>query len=147
MISSQYLSNKMNYMKINHFLKKRMSLFLIISYLIFETRINGRLKNGVTAEEAEAGIQQVIDRILAEGIPEQELVKVKNKAESTHVFGEVSVLNKAMNLAFGELLGDIEMVNTEITKLQAVSAADILREAQQILREDNCSTLYYLKAQ
>ncbi len=82
-----------------------------------------------------------------EGIPEQELVKVKNKAESTHVFGEVSVLNKAMNLAFGELLGDIEMVNTEITKLQAVSAADILREAQQILREDNCSTLYYLKAQ
>jgi len=109
--------------------------------------INGRLKNGVTAEEAEAGIQQVIDRILVEGIPEQELVKVKNKAESTHVFGEVSVLNKAMNLAFGELLGDIEMVNTEITKLQAVSAADILREAQQILREDNCSTLYYLKAQ
>ncbi len=109
--------------------------------------INGRLKNGVTAEEAEAGIQQVIDRILVDGIPEQELVKVKNKAESTHVFGEVSVLNKAMNLAFGELLGDIEMVNTEITKLQAIKSEDVLREARQILREDNCSTLFYLKAQ
>ena len=108
--------------------------------------INGRVKNGVNPELAEAGIQRVIDDLLANGIPEQELIKVKNKAESTHVFGEVSILNKAMNLAFGELLGDIEMVNTEIAKLHAVTAADVLKQAQSILREENCSTLFYLKS-
>ena len=108
--------------------------------------INGRVKNGVNPELAEAGIQRVIDDLLANGIPEQELIKVKNKAESTHVFGEVSILNKAMNLAFGELLGDIEMVNTEIAKLHAVTAADVLKQAQNILREENCSTLFYLKS-
>jgi predicted Zn-dependent peptidase len=109
--------------------------------------INGRVKNGVNPELAEAGIQRVIDELLANGIPEQELIKVKNKAESTHVFGEVSILNKAMNLAFGELLGDIEMVNTEITKLHAVTSADVLKQAQNILREENCSTLFYLKSE
>jgi predicted Zn-dependent peptidase len=108
--------------------------------------INGRVKNGVNPELAEAGIQRVIDDLLANGIPEQELIKVKNKAESTHVFGEVSILNKAMNLAFGELLGDIEMVNTEIAKLHAVTSADVLNQAQSILREENCSTLFYLKS-
>lgn len=109
--------------------------------------INGRVKNGVSPETAEVGIQRVIDELLANGIPEQELIKVKNKAESTHMFGEVSVLNKAMNLAFGELLGDIEMVNTEIAKLHAVTAADVLKQAQNILREENCSTLFYLKSE
>ncbi len=109
--------------------------------------INGRVKNGVNPELAEAGIQRVIDELLANGIPEQELIKVKNKAESTHVFGEVSILNKAMNLAFGELLGDIEMVNTEIAKLHAVTSADVLKQAQNILREENCSTLFYLKSE
>jgi predicted Zn-dependent peptidase len=108
--------------------------------------INGRVKNGVDPELAEAGIQRVIDELLANGIPEQELIKVKNKAESTHVFGEVSIFNKTMNLAFGELLGDIEMVNTEIAKLHAVTAADVLKQAQNILREENCSTLFYLKS-
>jgi predicted Zn-dependent peptidase len=109
--------------------------------------INGRVKNGVSPETAEAGIQRVIDELLAKGIPEQELIKVKNKAESTHVFGEVSVLNKAMNLAFGELLGDIEMVNTEIAKLHAVTSADVLNQAKNVLREENCSTLFYLKSE
>ncbi len=109
--------------------------------------INGRLRNGVSPEEAESGIQQEIDRILIEGISENELTKVKNKAESTHVFGEVSVLNKAMNLAFGELLGDIEMINTEISKLQAVTSEAVLNEAKKILTEENCSTLYYLRNQ
>jgi predicted Zn-dependent peptidase len=109
--------------------------------------ISGRLRNGVKPEDAESGIQSEISRLLNEGITEQELSKVKNKAESTHVFGEVSVLNKAMNLAFGELLGDIEMVNAEIARLQAVTVADVMQAAKSILREENCSTLYYLRAE
>ena len=69
--------------------------------------------------------------------------KVKHKAESTHVFGEMSILNKAMNIAFGELLGDTEMVNTEIDKINAVTEDDILTQAKQILVSTNCSTLFY----
>ena len=40
-----------------------------------------------------------------------------------------------------------EMVNTEIAKLHAVTSADVLKQAQNILREENCSTLFYLKSE
>ena len=73
------------------------------------------------------------------------LLKVKNKAESTHVFGELGIMNKAMNLAFAELLDEANMVNKEIDRIQAVTAADIHKAAKDILRPENCTTLYYLK--
>jgi len=44
-------------------------------------------------------------------------------------------------------LGDIEMVNTEIARLQAVTVTDVMQAAKSILREENCSTLYYLRAE
>ena len=58
-------------------------------------------------------------------------------------FGEVQVLNRAMNLAYFALLGDPNLANTEDEKLQAVNSQDILAQAQEILIENNSSTLYY----
>lgn len=107
--------------------------------------ISGRLRNGVTPEQADAAIQAEIQQLQAKQIEEQELEKVKNKAESSHVFGEMAVLNKAMSLAFAELLGDVNLVNLELEKIRAVSTADIHREANSLLTENNCSTLYYCK--
>lgn len=105
--------------------------------------VHGRLVNGVALEEADDAILEVIEELKSKPLDSNELQKVKHKAESTHVFGEMSILNKAMNLAFGELLGDIEMVNTEIDKINAVTEDDILTQAKQILVSTNCSTLFY----
>ncbi|MEX1187842.1 MAG: pitrilysin family protein [Bacteroidia bacterium] len=105
--------------------------------------IHGRLVNGVKMEQADEAIIEVIEELKTQKLDSNELKKVKHKAESTHVFGEVSVLNKAMNLAFGELLGDTEMINTEISKINAISEDDILLQANRILVNTNCSTLYY----
>ncbi len=107
--------------------------------------IHGHLANDVKMEEAEAAILEIVESFKTQTLSEKELNKVKNKAESTHVFGEMNVLNKAMNLAFGALLGDIEMVNTEISKIRSVTSADIQNQAIQLLRPENCSTLYYRK--
>ncbi len=105
--------------------------------------VHGRLVNGVTLEEADKAVQEVIEELKSNSLESNELKKVKHKAESTHVFGEMSILNKAMNLAFGELLGDIEMVNTEINRINAVTEEDIITQANKILVNTNCSTLYY----
>ena len=72
-----------------------------------------------------------------------ELQKVKNKMESSHVFGEIEVLNKATNLAVSELLGDANMVNMEVEKYLSVTAEQIREQANSIFRAENCSTLYY----
>jgi zinc protease len=73
----------------------------------------------------------------------EEIQKVKNKIESTLQFSEINILDKAMNLAYSELLGDANHINEEINKYQAVTGEDILRSAQEVFRTDNCSTLYY----
>ena len=107
--------------------------------------VSGKLKDGVSCEQADEAIRQELAKVVNAGIPETELAKVKNKAESTHVFGEMGVLNKAMNLAFAELMGDAGLVNTEIERIRAVTAQDIHNEARILFREENCSTLYYRK--
>jgi predicted Zn-dependent peptidase len=68
---------------------------------------------------------------------------VKNKVESSLLFSEVNVLNKAMNLSFFELLGDAQMVNQEAQKYQAVTANQVKKVAGAIFRNENCSTLFY----
>ena len=107
--------------------------------------INGKLSDGISFEVAEKGIIQEVEKIKSQLIDNDELIKVKNKIESTHQFGETNVLNKAMNLSFAELLGDANNVNLEVKKYQTVSTENIKRIANEILVESNCSTLIYSK--
>ena len=61
---------------------------------------------GVSLEEAYAEVRLELEILQKELVTEYELQKIKNKMESINVFGEMSVLNKAMNLCSFELLGD-----------------------------------------
>ena len=49
-----------------------------------------------------------LDRLQQELVDGQELEKVKNKFESTQIFGNINYLNVATNLAWFELLGKAE---------------------------------------
>ena len=60
------------------------------------------------------------------------------------VFSEIDLSGRALNLAFAEYMGDANLVNTEVERYRAVSATDISTRAQDVFRESNCSTLYYL---
>jgi zinc protease len=108
--------------------------------------VSGRLNNGVDLLSAEAAVQEVLAQIVKEGVQEEELTKVKNQTLSTLAFGEVEVMNRAMNLAFAKLSGDANLVNQEMTKIDAVSREEIKRVAGNILTEQNLSALYYKSA-
>jgi zinc protease len=88
-------------------------------------------------------VQNVIDQLLTQGSDERELDKVKNQTESTLEFGEVEVLNRAMNLAFAKLSGNTALVNEESKLINLTTLYDISRVARNILREENSSVLYY----
>tara|TARA_R110001592_G_scaffold37439_3_gene124873 strand:- start:4489 stop:5724 length:1236 start_codon:yes stop_codon:yes gene_type:complete len=107
--------------------------------------ISGHLSDGVSFEEAEAAIIKELERIKSSSLTETELQKVKNKQESAREFSETSVLTKAMNLAFAELNGNANLINTEAEKYSQVSVDDVKRIANQILIPTNCSTLIYAK--
>jgi zinc protease len=107
--------------------------------------ISGRLNEGITFRNAEDAIDDILSEVVRNGVTAGELAKVKNQAESMLEFGEVEVINRAMNLAFAFLSGDPEMVNQEAGKISAVSQDDIRRVARDILRTENSSVMYYEK--
>jgi predicted Zn-dependent peptidase len=105
--------------------------------------IQGNLNQGVSIEEGDAAIQNVLDDFIQNPVSEEELTKVKNQAESTLVFSEVELLNRAMNLAFAANAGNVEYANQESANIQAVTTSDIANQANKILTKENCSTMYY----
>lgn len=106
--------------------------------------IEGKLADGITPQSAEVALQEELDKVIHYRISDEELQKVKNRIESQMEFGETELLNRAMGLAYAELLGDADIVNKEKEQYMAVSAEQIQEQAQIILRPSNCSTLHYL---
>lgn len=109
--------------------------------------ITGKLMKNITMQDAENAIQDEISKLQADYIAESELEKVKNRVEALMEFSEMRVLDKAMNLAYYELLGDAAQVNTLISRYAVVTLDGIRKEAQRIFRPENCSTLYYYSEQ
>lgn len=105
--------------------------------------ISGKLGEGIEMEEADAAILEELEVLKNNRMEERELEKVKNKIESTLEYSEMNVMNKAMNLAYAELMGDADLVNQEKLKYNAVTVDGIQKTAQKIFRKTNCSTLYY----
>lgn len=108
--------------------------------------ISGNLSENTSFEAAENAIIEELEKLKKWSVNEKELQKVKNKIESIQAFSETNVLNKAMNLAINELLGDANKVNTDIENYRKVTVEDVLRLSNQLFNENNCSTLIYAKA-
>jgi zinc protease len=108
--------------------------------------ISGSLNQGVTHEEADQAIWGEINRLKATKPSNRELMKVKNKTLSNLAYDKISLLDRAMNLAFAEHLGDASWVNRLPALYSSVSAEVILRVANESLTKANSSTLYYCPA-
>lgn len=105
--------------------------------------IRGFLNPGVTLEEADEAITELIAEFLATGPTMDEVIKVKNQAEATLAFAEVELLNRAMNLAYAANAGNANLINEDAAKIASVTSEDIHRIAQKVLIPENCSTIYY----
>jgi zinc protease len=106
--------------------------------------ISGKIPDHIKMEDAEQGIFEEIEKLKSTLVSADELQKCKNKVESSVTFSETDVLTKATNLAISELLGDADLINREIEKYGKVTLEMIREQANIVLDENNCSTLYYL---
>ena len=104
--------------------------------------VSGKLSEGVSLEKAEAAIWEEIEKVKAD-VSLEELEKIRNQAISGQEFGQMSVLNKAMGLAYHELMGDADNINTEVDKYVSVTAKEIMKVATENIHPNNCSTLIY----
>ncbi len=106
--------------------------------------VSGKVKEGIEMDKANQAIEQCLADLAEELVSEDELIKVKNKVESTDTFGHINGLNKAMRIGYFELLGDANLANEEMKHYENVTAKDLQRITKESLIATNCSTLYYL---
>jgi hypothetical protein len=104
--------------------------------------IQGQIANGTTTAQAEAALETEL-QMLYKNITPNELQKTKNQAEAATTFNEATALNVAIQLAYHELLGDANGINTELKHYQNVEITHLKKLAKRIFAPHNCSTLIY----
>ncbi len=106
--------------------------------------VAGYLAEDVDPKVADKAIVDILEEFKNTEVSDEMLNKVKNKYTTANEYSNINILDRAMNLAYYELLGDSEKINTELDNYLKVSASDIKRVAQGLLIESESSTLYYL---
>ncbi len=108
--------------------------------------IGGKLNDNISISQANEAIEEEVSDLMENEISDRELQKAKNKALIRLEEEKTGVLEKAMNLAFYELLGDAELFNIQAGKYKAITPPDVKRECMKIFSKKNCNTLFYKSA-
>ncbi len=105
--------------------------------------VQGKLMKNIDLQTADDAVNEVIEELKNDSIGIDEIEKVKNKFESSTVFGNTSILNKAINLSFYELLGDAGFINREVEEFRKVTIDDVAESTKRYFTSENSSTLFY----
>jgi zinc protease len=84
---------------------------------------------GQKPETLEAELSKHMERLKTEPVTDEELARAKNQIESSFVFQEDSVHRRASMLARFELIGGYAQKDAFMSKIRAVTAADLTRVA------------------
>jgi zinc protease len=104
---------------------------------------SGKMESGVSAKTAENALDEVLAEFIQNEISERELQKIKNQGEAMKTYESIQLLNRAMNLAYFAHLGDPDLYWREFEEKSKIEAPQIKAWANQILKEDQASVLYY----
>ena len=101
--------------------------------------------NGKKPEDVEASLNAEIKKIQDTPVSAAELEKAKNQIVTSQLRQRETSLGKSQALGRAAvLLGDPSRVNTELDRLQAVTAAEVQRVAQKYFTENNRYVFLYL---
>jgi predicted Zn-dependent peptidase len=105
--------------------------------------IKGRLMPTTSEKEAEEALWGELRDIMDGNISDYEMEKVKNKFEANMLMGEINIMNKALNLSFYEMTGDITLINREAEIYRSLSREEVMAFARNRFTRENSSTLIY----
>jgi zinc protease len=107
--------------------------------------IEGKIMPDFSIDEARDAIWEELTDIQTKGISDNELARLRNTLESSLIYSEVSILNKAILLAFFASLGKEEWINEEAGLYQSITKEDIQETAKKIFVHHQCNELVYQK--
>jgi zinc protease len=101
--------------------------------------------NGKKSEDVESSLRAEIKKLQDAPVSAAELEKAKNQLVTSNLRSRETNLGKSQSLGRAAvLLGDPNRVNTELDRLQAVTAADVQRVAKKYFTDENRYVFYYL---
>lgn len=103
----------------------------------------GRMTDDTSFSTAEEAIWRELEQLKAKPINKDELEKVRNRSESERTFNNINYLNRAINMAQLELIGQDRELSDELRRYCAITADDVQRLSKAIFLKRNCSVLYY----
>lgn len=103
----------------------------------------GQLLPTTSVEQAESALWEEIAELKQGSISDYELEKVKNKFEANTLFGELNVMNKAMNMGYYSMIGDLPLINREIDIYRSLTKEQIADFSRHTFTTENSSTLIY----
>ncbi len=99
--------------------------------------LDGTPSEGKTAADVEAALRKEIEKLIQEGVSEEELARVKAQVVAGHVFQLDSMFFQAMQIGQLESIGlSHRDVDTMLKKLQAVTAEQVRDVAKKYLKDD-----------
>ncbi len=107
----------------------------------------GKASHGIDIHLAREKMLEEIMMTAETAITAYELEKVKNRVESDLLLNEIGYLEKAIQLASFEIMGDASEINRQGEKYREISADDLLTTATHLFRQGNRNTLNYLSLQ
>ena len=147
-LASDLLSGGESSRMVNRLIKQRGLFSSVNAYItgsidpgLFIVKV--RLMPETGEQEAEEALWQELRDLMTGEISDYELEKVKNKFEANMLMGEINIMNKAMNLGFYAMTGDITLINREAEIYRSLSSDEVHDFARRIFREQNSSTLIY----
>jgi predicted Zn-dependent peptidase len=105
---------------------------------------SGRLRDSADIRKAQDAVTSELSRLTVEPVTPAELDKARNRYESHRLMSYMSAANKAFNIAYHEVLGDAEGINTEKEQYLSVTADEITTVSQKTFRPENCNIIHYM---
>ena len=103
----------------------------------------GRMTDDTSFSTAEEAVWRELEELKVKPINKDELEKVRNRSESERTFNNINYLNRAINMAQLELIGQDRELSDELRRYCAITAEDVQRLSKAIFLKRNCSVLYY----
>lgn len=94
--------------------------------------------DGKTVEDVERALRSEIEKIIVEGVTEEELARVKAQVVAGHVYQRDSIQSQAMQLGRMESIGlSFRDIDAVLEKLKAVTADQIRAVAKRYFNDDS----------
>ena len=107
--------------------------------------LSAKVREGVDPETVAQRLRTEGQRLATEGVPQDELLKVQNKFESTFMYSQYKAADRAMALCHFTWLGDTSLVNREPEVYRNVTPSQVQAAAQRLFADDRENLLIVRK--